>query len=309
MTRSASLQAFAKLNLGLRVLAKRSDGYHELRTVFQTISLADRLGVEYAAARKTEVTIEGTPHIPDNLVERACRTLLDELKLTAKVRFTLSKVIPAGAGLGGGSSDAAAVLLSLPVLAGKRVPMPVLSQLASRLGSDVPYFLHGGTALGLGRGEELYPLPEAKASKVLVVAPAVHSSTADAYRDLSLQLTPETLQPKLDSFQQHAWQGDIMPPVNDFESVIFARHPELGKLRQRLLRLGARYAAMTGSGSAIFAVFNNSETILQARQALSGERSFAVSFLSRTRYQALWTRALKPHLKGAEWPPLSLYAR
>ena len=309
MTRTASLQAFAKLNLGLRVLAKRADGYHELRTVFQTISLADKLGVEYARSRKTEVTIDGTPHIPDNLVERACRILLDELRITARVRFTLSKVIPTGAGLGGGSSDAAAVLLSLPVLAGKRVPMAVLSNLAARLGSDVPYFLHGGTALGLGRGEELYPLSEAKASRVLVVAPAVHSSTAEAYRDLSLQLTPESLQPKLDSFQQQAWQGEVLPPVNDFESVIFARHPELGRIRKRLLGLGAKYAAMTGSGSAIFGVFNNAETILQARQALSGEHSFAVSFLSRTRYQSLWRRSLKPHLKGAEWPPLSLYAR
>lgn len=309
MTRTASLKAFAKLNLGLRILAKRPDNYHELRTIFQTISLADRLDVEYSASRKTEIIVDGTPHIPDNLVEKACRILLDQIKLTATIRFSLQKNVPTGAGLGGGSSDAAAVLLSVPVLAGKRVPLQVLQTLAAQLGSDVPYFLHGGTALGLGRGEELYPLPEVKESKVLVVTPAVHSSTAEAYRDLSAQLTSESLQLKLNSFQQQAWQGGDSAPENDFESVIFARHPELARLRQRLIRLGARYAAMTGSGSAIFGVFNSSETILQAQAALSRERSFSVSFLSRARYQSSWMRALQPHVKGAEWPPLSLYAR
>ncbi len=309
MTRSASLKAFAKLNLGLRILAKRADGYHELRTVFQTISLADSLGVSYMAARKTEIVVDGTPHIPDNLVERAARILLDHLKLTAKVHFTLKKVIPTGAGLGGGSTDAAAVLLSLPVLAGKRVPLEVLLKLAAQLGSDIPYFLHGGTTLGLGRGEELYPLPEVKASKVLLIAPAVHSSTAEAYRDLSAQLTSESLQPKLSNFQQQVWLGDTAKPANDFESVIFTRHPELARIRQRLVKLGAGYAAMTGSGSAIFGVFNSSEALLQARKALSREKVFAVSYLSRARYQSSWLRSLQPHVKGAEWPPVSLYAR
>jgi 4-diphosphocytidyl-2-C-methyl-D-erythritol kinase len=309
MTRSASLKAFAKLNLGLRVLAKRPDGYHELRTIFQTISLADRLNISFTRSRKTAITIDGAPEIPDNLVERACRMVLDTLKISATVAFQLKKLIPAGAGLGGGSSDAAAVLLSLPVLAGKQVKPEVLAELAGKLGSDVPFFLRGGTALGLGRGEELYPLPDAPASKALLIAPAVHSSTADAYRDLSSQLTSDSIPHKLSSFQQLAWEGGAAAPDNDFEGVIFARHPELAQIKRRLLRLGASSAAMTGSGSAIFGVFNDSEKLLQARKAFAGATVFAVSFVSRARYQSSWMRALQPHVKGNEWVPQSLYGR
>src|ERR1051326_8947687 len=122
------------------------------------------------------------------------------MKVAAHVHFVLQKRIPAGAGLGGGSSDAAAVLLAVPVLAGKRVSDTRLGALAAQLGSDVPFFLQGGTALGLGRGEELYPLPDRAGRFVLLIAPAIHSSTAEPYRDLSETLTLIPLQNKLDSF-------------------------------------------------------------------------------------------------------------
>jgi 4-diphosphocytidyl-2-C-methyl-D-erythritol kinase len=140
MIRTARLKAFAKLNLGLRVLYRRPDNYHELRTVFQTISLADELTVRFAPAPTTSISIEGTPEIADNLVERAARFVLETLEIDAEVRFVLTKNIPSGAGLGGGSSDAAAVLLALPALAGKIIAPEVLAQLASKLGSDVPFF-------------------------------------------------------------------------------------------------------------------------------------------------------------------------
>ncbi len=177
MIRTARLRAFAKLNLGLRVLYRRPDGYHELRTVFQTISLADRLEISYAPARSTRIEMSGTPEITDNLAERAARLVLDAAGKHGAVALRLQKSIPAGGGLGGGSSDAAAVLLALPVLAGARLPLERLSALAAQLGSDVPFFLYGGTALGLGRGEELYPLPDLPATDALLVAPDVHSST------------------------------------------------------------------------------------------------------------------------------------
>jgi 4-diphosphocytidyl-2-C-methyl-D-erythritol kinase len=309
MTRTASLKAFAKLNLGLRVLARRPDGFHELRTIFQTISLADRLSVTFTPARKTAITVTGAPEILDNLVERSCRMLLENMKMSATVAFHLDKVIPTGAGLGGGSSDAAAVLLSIPVLAGKKVKPEIVMELAAQLGSDVPFFLRGGTALGLGRGEELYPLPDVAGSKLLVIAPPVHSSTVQAYRDLSAQLTFESVPHKVSSFQELAWKNGDVAPANDFEEVIFERHPELAQIKRRLLRLGATYAAMTGSGSAIFGVFKDSEKLLKARNAFSGCRVFAVSFVSRARYQSSWMRALQPHVKGNEWVPQSLYAR
>jgi len=314
MIRSARLKAFAKVNLGLRVLYKRPDGYHELRTIFQTISLADTLGVTFESAKQTRIQIEGAPHIPDNLVEKAARLLLDEMAITADVRFELGKKIPSGAGLGGGSSDAAAVLLSLPVLGGRHVPPQRLFEIAAQLGSDVPFFLHGGTALGLGRGEELYPLPDQPQRRVLLVAPRVHSSTAEAYRDLSARLTSNLLQNKLFTFQQNTWERPGQVIDNDFEEVVFARHPELQLVRDRLRAAGAEVAAMTGSGSSIFGIFRTAEQRAGARKLFKTEPTFAISFLSRERYRSAWRRALAPHiqpgsLKGTSWPPQSQYAQ
>jgi len=309
MIRTARLKAFAKLNLGLRVLYRRPDHYHELRTVFQTISLADELTVRFVKARQTSILIEGTPEIPDNLVERAARFVLQSIETEAEVHFTLKKNIPSGAGLGGGSSDAAAVLLALPVLAGRKLAPEELSRLASQLGSDVPFFLHGGTALGLGRGEELYPLPGRSAGFVLLIAPEVHSSTAEAYRDLSETLTLVPLQNKLNSFQQEVWQPAGAGAVNDFEQVVFARHPELGRIRDRLRHLGADAASMTGSGSAVFGVFQDRNRLLRAQKSFNDEKSFAISFLSRPQYRSAWKRALRLHTKGDLWPPQSRYAR
>ena len=138
------LRSLAKINLDLRVLHRRADGFHELRTVFQTISLADTIEIEYETSRRTEFTLDGNVDIPDNLILRAARAVLDAMRTHAQVRFRLKKRIPMGGGLGGGSSNAAAVLLALPVLAGRSVPA---HEIAAELGSDVPFFLdrrHGG---------------------------------------------------------------------------------------------------------------------------------------------------------------------
>jgi 4-diphosphocytidyl-2-C-methyl-D-erythritol kinase len=316
MIRTARLKAFAKLNLGLRVLYKRPDNYHEIRTVFQTISLADDLEVEYTPAKSTSIEIDGTPEIPDNLVERSARLVLKRFALDARVLFRLRKRIPLGAGLGGGSSDAAAVLLALPVLAGKSVAPAELHGMATELGSDVPFFLEGGTALGLGRGEELYPLPDRATTRGLLVAPAIHSGTAEAYRDVSARLTSIPLQNKLFSFQQEVWQavgragaGALGSMQNDFEEGVFARHPELGIIASRLIKSGGGPVAMTGSGSSVFGIFSDRERLLRARKAFSSEQTFEISFLSRSQYRSAWRRALKQHTKGDLWPPRSRYAR
>jgi len=316
MTREARVRAYAKLNLGLRVLYKRPDGYHELRTVFQTISLADHLEISFTQGKSTRIEMEGTPEIADNLAERAARLVMEAIGKCGTVRLQLRKVIPSGAGLGGGSSDAAAVLLALPVLVRAALPMEQLSSLAAKLGSDVAFFLFGGTALGLGRGEELYPLPDQPAERALLIAPAVHSSTAHAYGDLSPTLTNIALQNKLSSFQRGVWgqgaPGDKSSLINDFESVVLARHPELAGIRERLRRAGAIRVAMTGSGSAIFGIFDNPGKLERARlgwdkQAAArelDERAFSVSFVSRARYQSAWRRALSQDKKGNDtWPP------
>jgi 4-diphosphocytidyl-2-C-methyl-D-erythritol kinase len=283
--------AFAKLNLALRVLYKRPDGFHELRSIFQTISLADEIGIDFRKSRRTEIRMAGTVDIPDNLVVRAARLCLDEMKIAASIDFELDKRIPMGAGLGGGSSNAAAVLLALPWLAGKPIPTERLLSLAAQLGSDVPFFLLGGTAAVLGRGEELYPLIDLRRRFVLVVSPDIHVSTPDAYRALSARLSPESVQPKMLEFQTGLWQ--IEPPaVNDFESVVFDQHPELKKIRDRLLRAGATSALMTGSGSSLFAIFPGRQQLLAAAAKFPKERVFRVRFISRGEYRTAMWRSL-----------------
>ena len=157
LPRSVALRSLAKINLDLRVLHKRSDGFHELRTIFQTVSLADSLEIEFTPSRTSRIQLESETDIPNNLVVRAAEAVLANSKASGKIQFRLRKRIPMGGGLGGGSSNAAAVLLALPALTGKPLALETLFEIGAGLGSDVPFFLFGGTAAGLGRGTELYP--------------------------------------------------------------------------------------------------------------------------------------------------------
>jgi len=309
-TRRAHVRALAKINLDLRVLGKRSDGYHELRTIFQTISLSDRLDLAFTPARKSTIELSSNMSIPANLVERAARVCLDEMQVIGRVELQLEKIIPMGAGLGGGSSDAAAVLLALPVLAGHIIPLARLLALARELGSDVPFFLLGGRAVGLGRGTELYPLADAKTGPAVVVAPGIHVSTADAYRSLNRgRLTTELLQNNIDSFQTHAWGGGVAAGVNDFEEAVFHSSPRLRTLKRKLIKLGANPAMMSGSGSSIFGIFDSQAQVNQAIESFRKETVFPISLVSRSRYHSLWRQWLKAHWTRLAWPPQSRYVR
>jgi len=304
------VRALAKLNLDLRVLGKRPDGYHELRTIFQTISLADTLEIAFTPGRKTVIEVQESPAIPDNLVTRAAGMALEAMRVGGRVGMRLVKRIPLGAGLGGGSSDAAAVLLALPVLAGRRLDWPKLSELAQRLGSDVPFFLLGGRAVGIGRGTELFPLPDGAASSGVVVAPGVPVSTARAYRDLGPHLTSEAQENKIFSFQSQVWRSGVGSlPRNDFEEVVFQQHRGLAAIKKKLLRAGASVALMTGSGSAVFGLFPDRNGISAALQSWGAQTAFPVSLVTRTRYRGMWWRALQEHSTGRIWPPQSRYAR
>ncbi|MGH9661383.1 MAG: 4-(cytidine 5'-diphospho)-2-C-methyl-D-erythritol kinase, partial [Bryobacteraceae bacterium] len=201
MTRRVRVRAFGKINLDLRVLHRRADGYHEIRTVLQTISLADTIDIAFTRSRETAVSVEST--IADTLMTRAAHAALEEMKLTARVEMKLRKAIPVGGGLGGGSSDAAAVLRALPALARRKIPPDRLHALAATIGSDVPFFLIGGTAAGFGRGELIYPLPDGPRRWVLVVAPGIEVSTAEAYRALDRGPEPRPV--------------DARTHINDFE--------------------------------------------------------------------------------------------
>ena len=306
--RRARVRALAKINLDLRVLGKRPDEYHELRTIFQTISLADRLEIGFTPARKTVIELDDPLGIQDNLVTRAAHLVLQALRTNGRVAIQLRKRIPMGAGLGGGSSDAAAILLALPALAGKSLSLPAACEIAQQIGSDVTFFLFGGTAVGIGRGTELFPLPDFPAHSGVLIAPGFPVSTAQAYRDLSSRLTSESQQNKMFSFQLLVWGGGVST-ANDFEAVVFEQHPRLAVLKRKLTRTGATQAMMTGSGSAVFGLYRDRNGASRALDRLGDEQAIPFSLVTRTRYRRMWQQALSPHIEPKAWPPKSLHSR
>lgn len=316
-TRRVSLRSLAKINLDLRVLNKRPDGFHELRTLFQTVSLSDTIETEFTPARRTSLELDSAIDIPNNLILRAAECVLAASKAKGRVVFRLQKRIPMGGGLGGGSSNAAAVLLALPVLTGRPLTLEVLIEMGAKLGSDVPFFLFGGSAIGVGSGAELYPCPEPPAKLGLLVTPGVHVSTADAYRGLRRDLTPGLTSRNIEGFQSLAWRmGDNEPVkywnvVNDFEAVVFGQHPQLKAIKGKLLKLGAKPALMSGSGSTLFGIFENRASRDAAARVLRANMGpntvHSISLVSRARYRAMWRRQLSAHMTGEAWPPQSRY--
>ena len=327
--RRATIKSLAKINLDLRVLHRNPDGFHELRTVFQTISLADTIDIEYETARRTEISIDDPLAIPDNLVLRAARAVLDAQKTHARVHFRLRKRIPMGGGLGGGSSNAAAVLLALPVLAGRPLGSQQLAEIAGTLGSDVPFFVTGGTAIGLGRGTEIYELPELRSEPILLVASGLHVATGPAYQALGRGLTDADSSSKINGFQAlvRALAGERSAraagsfSANDFEAVVFRQYPQLQTIERKLSKLGAS-VRMTGSGSSIFGVFGSRQERDRAAAVLKGDRVFGNylvmpgTLVSRRSYQQIWRRQLSQHIRQDRskadqsiWPPESRYER
>ncbi|MCS6951418.1 MAG: 4-(cytidine 5'-diphospho)-2-C-methyl-D-erythritol kinase [Bryobacterales bacterium] len=317
--RQARIRALAKINLALHVLGRRPDGYHELRTIYQTISLADSLEFEYRPSRSTRIEVDCEPPIPDNLVVRAAEAVMEAAHIRGSVGIRLRKCIPAGAGLGGGSSDAAAVLLTLPVLAGRTLSLQELSGLAAQLGSDVPFFLLGGTALGVGRGEEVYPLPDLGRLYCVVVVPELKISTAEAYRSLREKLTPERRPFIIRDFQSAAWAAAMGAPPgdkgssvgNDFEVLVFERFPELKSLKKRIERLHPVRVGLTGSGSGLFGLFRSRAEWEEASEQFGRVcRVFTERLVSRAEYWSWWRRWLAPHIGDRQsWPPRSRYAQ
>jgi len=300
MTARVRVRSLAKINLDLRVLNKRPDGYHDLRTIFQTVSLADTIDIQHSPGR-TRIDLNSNLNIPDNLIVKAADSILIATRKTGRIGFVLRKRIPLGAGLGGGSSNAAAVLMTLPRLLGKPLPMEKLMELAAALGSDVPFFLLGGTAVGLGRGTELYPLPDHPSLPALLITPGIHVPTPQAYRALQRGSTADS-RPHVNDFQSLAWRLTSAPSsawdcVNDFETVVFRQHPQLKSIKGKLLKLGARPALMSGSGSTLFGIFPSRELRDRAarmfRREFAGDQVHSVQLVSRSRYSGLWRRQLE----------------
>ena len=282
-----SLPSFAKVNLHLRVLGKRDDGFHDIFTVFQTVSLADELSFEPADALELVCDDPGVPTDATNLIWRAAKALNPD----GGARISLVKRIPMGGGLGGGSSNAATALIGLNRLWQLGLSTMQLASIGAEIGSDVPFFLEGGTAIGVGRGTDVEAIPDMGAPFMVLIAPGAHVSTAAAYADLNAEnLTNTDLNRILRVCRSEAGSPDFLRSalINDFEPTVFAKFPEIGRAKQRLTELGASRALMSGSGSSVFGIFDKEETRQTALKALDNEvnwRKFAVAALSRSEYR------------------------
>jgi 4-diphosphocytidyl-2-C-methyl-D-erythritol kinase len=290
------IPAFAKINLRLDILGKRPDGFHELRTIFQAISLHDELRLRASRGKEITLHIEGNQPLSaeppqKNLVYRAVNALRGELKIRGGVEIELKKTIPAGRGLGGGSSDAAAALLGYLRLTKKKLPAARLLQIAASLGADVPFFLRGGRALGVSKGDEIYPLPDIPKRHIVVVSPKeIHVPTPDAYRWLKakpLALTKSAVHSKLFEFCALCWSAQGSGLSNDFERPVFRRHPRLDSIKRELLQRGATEASLAGSGSAVFGIFPSPAMARRAAVGFPHDQTFVCETISRDRYARL----------------------
>ncbi|MFQ3580620.1 MAG: 4-(cytidine 5'-diphospho)-2-C-methyl-D-erythritol kinase [Chloracidobacterium sp.] len=262
----ALFPSFAKVNLSLEVIGRRSDGYHELRTVFQTIELHDLLEIEVTADPSIALTCDDPTLTCDdqNLVVRAARLLQSTAGVTHGARIHLQKRIPMQAGLGGGSSNAAVTLLALEQLWGAALSVATRQRLAAQLGADVPFFLVGGTALGLGRGDRITPLPDANLPTIVVVNPKVAIPTGPVFRGLQAELTDELTIHTLTACSPD--NINWLAAGNDLEAVVFRAFPLVREVRDRLRALGAHLARMSGSGSTVFGLFEDAAAGEAARQ-------------------------------------------
>lgn len=296
------LKSYAKINLGLEVLGLRQDGYHELRTLFQTVDLADDLELRPRTGPTIEVECDHplVPKDEGNLALRAALELQRFARARSGARIVLEKRLPVGGGLGGGSSNAAAVLLGLDRLWDLRLGITGLLPLARRLGADVPFFLYGGTALGLARGDEVYPLHRQIEAQVVLVVPAIPVETAAVFRRQRARLTPRENGTTIFRFVSSDLDGHPQFGVlrNELEEAALEEAPvlrdQVNKVRSLLVREGAEHTALSGSGSTYFGLFRDGPSAARAREALRA-RGFG-ALLARTltleRYRRSFSRAL-----------------
>jgi len=285
------IPSFAKINLGLRIVGRREDGYHELCTVFQTISLHDELIFSEADELRLECDGEVAVPVDGNIILKAAEWLRSRFGVSAGARIVLRKRIPSPGGLGGGSSNAAVSLLALRRLWRIDIGIGELLTIGRALGADVPFFLFGGTALGTGRGDVIESLSDVDLPPILLVVPNAEVGTAEAFaRVNSHSLTSESSNRILQICRSEAESAVFLQGTlnNDLEPSVFETFPEVRRVKETLIRLGAVTAAMSGSGASVFAIFDKEETRQTALKALDAEvnwRKFAVAAISRDQYR------------------------
>lgn len=267
-----SLKALAKINLGLDVVRRREDGYHEVRMVMQTIHLYDRLDMEKTAHQEIDLStnLSYLPVNENNLVYRAGKLLMDEFGITDGVKVYLNKRIPVAAGMAGGSTDAAAMLYGMNELFELGLSREQLMERGVKIGADVPYCLMRGTALAEGIGEKLTPLAPMVKCPVLIAKPAISVSTMFVYQNLKLDA--QTKHPDIDGLIADIRRQDLMAIAGDMgnvlESVTIPNYPVIAGIKEKMMDCGAINAMMSGSGPTVFGLFEEEETAQLAYQRM-----------------------------------------
>jgi 4-diphosphocytidyl-2-C-methyl-D-erythritol kinase len=313
---TVQVRSFAKINLGLRIGAARADGFHELLTVYQTIGLHDVIRVSVERGSGIEIRC-GDPRVPkdaSNTCYRVAEKTMQALRAKGRAIIEIEKRLPVQGGLGGASSNAVAVLLGLERVLKKTLPAAERLRIAAEVGSDIPLFLVGGTVLGMGRGEQVYPLEDLPPGPCVVVTPEVGVSTPKAFAEWDRKLTTPRASDRMGELGRalSAWlsesysgaprqisrRGRAENPLlelvragikNDFEQVVFPEYPELSEVKRALGRAGAKYASLSGSGSALYGLFASKEKARTAAARLRKQGWAAQATLTLTRGQ-YWRR-------------------
>lgn len=298
------IPSFAKINWFLNILGKRPDGFHEICTVFQTVSLFDTLTLSESDELVLSCDDSSVPTDENNLIIKAAEILREKFNEKKGAKIYLEKNIPSPGGLAGGSSNAAAALIGLSAIWDLNVEFSKLEKIAAKIGSDVPFFLRGGTALGIGRGTEIESLPDLKEKFLLIVTPDVNVSTVEAYKKLNASdLTSNDDVSILQVCRRKAAEIDLRSKTltNDFENVIFSAEPEIEKVKNTLLNLGAIQALMSGSGASVFGVFDKEQTRQNGVEKLAefkNWRKFAVATVSRDEYRRAFPKECRRLFPG-----------
>jgi len=274
-------KAPAKINLGLKILGKRSDGYHNILSVFQTVSIFDTIEISVSSSDKLECDDPSVPVDKRNLVMKAAEAFRRETGIYTGYSFGLKKSIPAGAGLGGGSSDAASSLRGLNTLHNETLAKERLHKVAASIGSDVPFLVNGGTAVVSGRGEIVEPFDWPFDFTYLIVYPGIAVSTAGAYGNIGKDYDDGE---KFCELIKSTVSGEILPQdfldglSNDFEKTVFAEYPLLMKLKHFMTENGASASLLSGSGSTVFGIFDNPGQAVECRTKIEKSPLMKSSF-------------------------------
>ncbi len=269
---SLTLKAFAKINVGLRITGQRDDGYHSLKTLYQTVNIYDKviLNLKDEPGIKFRWQGENVPDGEQNICSKAAKALFEFIGEEKGVTIELEKILPVGSGLGGGSSDAACVIRGLNELLDTKLSVKDMEGIASKLGADIPFFIRGGCQYAEGIGDELSPGELSKDWVLLLVVPDIRINTSWAYEGIHpLSLTRNINDVNLASFPHNGDAKNRKMFRNDFEPLVFSKYPEIGDIKKSLLKSEVEFASLSGSGSAVYGLYETTEKAEKAMKLVN----------------------------------------